>query len=151
MLTDLKPYPFFQGSNGLLYHFDINRSKWLSVNRETMSFSINAKNVTGKRYMAIADKFYSNVTGKKLLRNSTITAISVQTNNIQCTCQINLHKNKNSTSIYSINLVNENSKIIENINFDLLENDFIQVSIENNSTGINYPEILIEYCWRTTY
>jgi len=151
MLNDLKPYPFFQGDDGLLYHFDVNRSKWLSVNRETMDFGINAKKIKGKRYMASTGKFYSNLSGKKLLRDATITSISIQTSNVQATFDIHLHKNKVTDSIYSVSLVNEESKIVDNVNFDLFKNDFIQVSILNNNVDINYPEVLIEYCWRTTY
>jgi len=150
MLKDIKPYPFFQGSNGLLYHFDESRSKWLSVNRETISFGIAAKSIVGKRY-ATTGNFYSNLSGQKLLRDVTITGISVQTNNIQCTFLINIHKNKNTNSIYQVNLLNENSKVIDNIDFDLFKDDFLQVSIDNNDVPVSYPEILIEYCWRTTY
>jgi len=150
MLSDLKTYPFFQGDDGLLYHFDVYRGKWLSVNRETMNFGINAKNIKGKRYMASTGKFYSNLSGSNLLRNATITSISVQTANIG-TFDIHLHKNKVNDSIYSISLNNNDSKIVDNINFDLFQGDFLQVSIDNNNTTINYPEILIEYCWRTTY
>jgi hypothetical protein len=150
MLSDLKSYPFFQGNDGLLYHFDINRSKWLSVNRETMDFGINAKNIKGKRYMASTGRFYSNLSGSNLLRDATITSISIQTSNIG-SFDINLHKNKINNSIYSISINNDNSKIVDNINFDLFRGDFLQVSLDNNNIAINYPEILIEYCWRITY
>lgn len=150
MLIDEKPYPFFQGNDGLLYHFDMNRSKWLSVNRETLSFGINAKNITGKRYMSTG-KLYSNLSGQKLLRDITITGISVQTGNVQCTFNVHLHKNSNTNSIYSVSLFNEASKVVDNINFDASKDDFIQMSIENNNIGVSYPEVMIEYSWRTVY
>jgi len=152
MLDDLKQYPLFQDSDGLLYHFDENRGKWLSVNRETMSFCINAKNIKGKRYMAHNGNFYSNVSGKSLIRDSTITSISIQTDNLQCTFDVNIHKNKEPFSIYTINLNNVGSKILDDINFDLNKGDFIQLSMENSDImGIRFPEILIEYCWRRAY
>jgi len=150
MLIDEKPYPFFQGNDGLLYHFDMNRSKWLSVNRETLSFGINAKNITGNRYMSTG-KLYSNLSGQKLLRDITITGISVQTGNFQCTFNVHIHKNGNTNSIYSVNLFNEASKVVDNINFDAYKDDFIQMSIENSDIGVSYPEISVEYSWRTTY
>ena len=51
MLDDLRQYPFFQDDSGLLYHFDENRSKWLSVNRETISFNINSKSILFKSFV----------------------------------------------------------------------------------------------------
>lgn len=143
---------FFQAPDGILYNFDEGRSKWLSVNRETMTFSVNAKKISGKRYMALNGIFYSNSSGKKLLRDAVITTIGVQTGNFQCTFDINIHKNNSDNIIYSVSLLNEPSKIIENINFDLNKNDYIQVSLDNSDVvNVSYPEIIIEYCWRTTY
>lgn len=151
MLNDLKPYPFFQGSDGILYHYDMQRLKWLSVNRETFSFNINAKNIIGSRRYMSNGKLYSNLSGSKVLRDATITGVSVQTGNVQCSFGVNLHKNNSTDIIYFVSLLNENSKVVDGINFDLYKDDFVQVSINNNDIGVNYPEVLIEYCWRTTY
>jgi len=116
-----------------------------------MDFSINAKAVTGTRYMAITGSLYSNKAGYSMLRDSTITGVVVQIDNLSGTFNINIHKNNGTTPIYSVSLTNENQKIIKDVNIDLDEGDFVQAIVQNVNSSISYPNVLLEYGWRTTY
>lgn len=132
--------------NGVLMYFDPDRQKWLSVGRQFLNFGLDNKNIGANRWLSVVGKSYSNTTGYRLIRNATITAVSIQTQH-NTNCMFSIKKNFNAPSILDIILNNETGKEMDNLNFDLDKGDILQVLIESGS-NLNYPELLIEFAWR---
>ena len=136
-----------QSPNGIMLFYDTSRSKWVSIARETFAFGIDHKNISNNRWLRIVGGSTSNTTGYKIPRNGIITSITVQTDSTS-TCSFKIKKNGNPTDICSIDLTNENSKTIDDLDIDLDLGDWLQAFVEILSSSVNYPEILLEIAWR---
>ena len=138
------PVEFKISTNGILLFFDNTRNKWLSSNREILNYSIDHKNVTNNRWVGLTGGVTSNNSGYKLIRNSTITGVSVQTKT-NTTCSFEIKKNNDPTIIYSIDLFNESNKVYDDLDLTLVSGDYIQLSLNINSGLVSYLVINIEY------
>ena len=135
---------FVQNSRGLLMMYDNNRSKWLSVSRDSIKFGIGHNNITSNRWLMI-DEVWTNLQGYDIDRNVTITLITAQSqNNSNCKFRII----NSSGDLYLVELINESKKINDDININVDRNDSIQVFLEVNENKVDYPSLLIEYAWR---
>lgn len=141
---------FWQGPNGTIYYYDSSRDKWLSAPREVVLFNINHRNLSTDRWMAI-DKIPSNISGYKVPRKGTITAITVQTKSPSANSIFKIRRRNNnnmSTDLYSIYLFNESGKIIDSLNEDVEEGDWLQSLMTVNYGNVNYPVLSLEISWR---
>lgn len=151
MLLDINPKErFWQGPRGILYYYDSSRDKWLSTHKEVVLFNINHRNLSTDRWMAIG-KTPSNISGYKVPRNGTITAITVQT---KC-CSGNsifkikkVEKNNMSTDLCSASLSGGSGMIVDDLNKDVNEGDWLQSLMIINSGSVNYPVLSLEISWR---
>ena len=139
---------FTQNSDGIILFEDTSRSKTLSITRENLAFGINHKNITGKRWLRLTSKINSNVHGYKVLRNSTITAISIQTQNTVINSRFNIRINGSPINLHTINLVATSNIIEDNLNYDINKGDYIQVFLSVLTGNVDYPIVLIEYASR---
>jgi len=137
-----------QNSDGIILFEDSTRSKTLSVTRENLSFGINHKNITGKRWLRLTSKINSNVHGYKVLRNSTITAISIQTQNTVINSRFNIRINNLPTNLHTVNLIGGSNIIEDNLNYDINKGDYIQLFLSVLTGNVDYPIVLIEYACR---
>jgi len=137
-----------QNSDGIILFEDTSRSKTLSVTRENLSFGINHKNITGKRWLRLTSKINSNVHGYKVLRNSTITAISIQTQNTVINSRFNIRINGSASNLHTVNLVGGSNIIEDNLNYDINKGDYIQLFLSVLTGNVDYPIVLIEYACR---
>ena len=137
---------FWQGPNGTIYYYDSSRDKWLSAPREVVLFNINHRNLSTDRWMAI-DKIPSNISGYKVPRKGTITAITVQTKT-NANSIFKIRKNNISTDLCSVSLFNKSGKIIDSLNVDVDEKDWLQSLMTVNSGNVNYPVVSLEISWR---
>jgi len=137
-----------QNSDGIILFEDSTRSKTLSVTRENLSFGINHKNITGKRWLRLTSKINSNVHGYKVLRNSTITAISIQTQNTVINSRFNIRINNSTSNLHTVNLIGGSNIIEDNLNYDINKGDYIQLFLSVLTGNVDYPIVLIEYACR---
>jgi len=139
---------FIQNINGILMLYDKNRSKWLSVSRDSVVFGIDGDKIASDRWL-MHNKMWSNLQGYHLNRNATITLISARTKNISdCKFKIIGSSDNDSDNICLIELNDESRKINDNVNFDVNKGDSIQVLLKVMKNKVDYPSLLIEYAWR---
>lgn len=135
---------FFVANDGLLYAYDPTRTKWLSVDRFNVFWGRNSANTTNE-YLRQINGAQSNNTGWRMIRNGTITAISVQGNANQ-TYTVQIRKNDTTTTVISITVNNSQGAHSTTINIDFDEGDFLQCFL--NGTSIDYPQVMLEISWR---
>ena len=142
--------PKLQLYNSMLMYYDSTRSKWLSTARDSVKFGLANQNIRTDRWMAIVGGSYSNVTGYKIPRDATITAITAQTQNAT-TCEFRIRVNGLAPDVHVLSLSAQQSKSTDNLDIDLDANDWIQCELTTlTANPVDYPEILLEICWRKT-
>ncbi|NER18612.1 hypothetical protein [Spongiivirga citrea] len=134
----------FVANDGLLYAYDAVRTKWLSIDRTMFGWGRNDANTTDE-YLRQYNGALSNNNGWRMIRDGTITAITVQTDAAE-SCTIEIRKNDTTTIVSSLTLTNEEGRHDNTINIDFNEGDFLQCFL--NGTDINFPQVLIEIAWR---
>lgn len=136
-----------QDVNGILLFYDNSRSKNLSVTRESLTYGVDHKNISGDRWLQLTGQIPTNILGYKVPRNGTITAITVQTQNI-ATCNFYIRKNNSVTNIYTSSLVGVSNKVDDNLNVDINQGDFLQTLLSVGGGVVDYPILLLEIAWR---
>lgn len=132
----------FMGDDGILYTYDGSRSKWLSVDRQNVSWSRGG--VISNQYLAIHNSG-SSENGYRMLRNATITGITAQTN-ANGSWDLLILRNNETTATLWITLNNEAGKHENNVTLDVNEGDYIKAyALRSN---ISSPIASIEFAWR---
>lgn len=136
--------PPIQVDENLLWVYDSSRSKWLSVDRMTAISGRKgrAKNV----YLRLIEGQASNLTGYRMVRDGTITAISAQTRgNETWTLKVQV----NGSDVASLAMSNEMGNHDTSINVDVNEGDLVQFYAETTTfLGIKDPFVWAEIAWR---
>ena len=135
--------------NSVFYFWDNVRNTYLSVGRQNVSFGINHRNLSYRRYMAVTGKVFSNTTGYRLMRDAIITAISANTQGI-ANCNFIIKKN-GGTDVTTVSLSGADGKIKDGLNISLDQGDWVQAEIDFDNPGdkASFPELLVEIAWRT--
>lgn len=142
--------PKLQLYNSILMYYDSTRSKWLSTSRDSTKFGLSNSNIRTNRWMAIVGGSYSNVTGVKIPRDATITAITAQTQNTT-TCEFRIRVNGLAPDVYVLSLSAQDSLSVDSLNIDLDADDWIQCELTTlTANPVDYPEVYLEFCWRKT-
>ena len=85
--------------------------------------------------------------GWRMIRDGTITAITVQSNsNSSADYTVEIRKNDGVNMETSLTVNNNQGNQNTAINIDFDEGDFLQCYLNGNS--IDYPQVLIEIAWR---
>jgi len=137
-----------QVDGGRLWVYDSSRSKWLSSDRLTASAGRagRAKN----SYLRLHDGQTSNLTGYRLPRDATITAMMAQTRNVE-TWTLRVRKNGSATNVASLVLNGVDGRHVITTNVDLDEGDQVQFYADTTEIlGIRDPFVWIEIAWRNT-
>jgi hypothetical protein len=136
----------FVGTDGILYIYDGTRSKWLSVSRFMVGWG-NTGNVTATTYLNQFSSSSSLNNGWKMMRDGTITGITVQSNTAQ-TWTLQIRKGDFAAPITSlvITAAAGGTSILENI--DVSAGDFLQAVVSASSGNVSNPQVLIEIAWR---
>ena len=149
MLTDnIRPLYLIPSNDGILKFFDSSRSKTLSVSRETLSFGINHRDISGKRWMNMTGKVNSLTTGYKILRDATITSITVQTQNIITEARFNIRVNGVDTNLHTSTISSAKGIIEDNLNYDINKGDYLQLFMSVLIGNVDFPIVMIEIAWR---
>lgn len=146
MLQDLA-VPFRQ-VGGITYTYDMERSRWVSLSRETFWFSVDHSNV-GSRWMNYNCKVPSNVNGQLITRDSVITAVHVLCGDT-ATANFSVKNALDTSLIYLLSLVGNRSKVVDNLNIELEAGDILQVYLDVPGAKIDYPVMGIEVGFRQT-
>lgn len=123
-------------------------NKTLSVARDNIMFGINHNNITGKRWLRIAGGVVSNTSGYKLPRNATITAMTVQTENIVDEGRFNIRTNNQMVNLHTAILTASKDIIEDELNIDVDKGDYIQMFLSVLVGQVDYPVVNIEIAWR---
>jgi hypothetical protein len=137
-----------QVDQGLLWVYDTVRGKWLSTQRST--FGAGEKGRIRNKYLMVFDGQVSNLTGWRVVRDATITAIAAQTRNNE-TWTLRVRKNGDPTDIASLTMsaVDGNHSSVANV--DVSEGDQIQFYAETTGfLGIKDALVWVEVAWRNT-
>ncbi|WP_194530514.1 hypothetical protein [Zobellia roscoffensis] len=132
----------FMDDEGILYTYDGSRSKWLSVDRQNLTW---ARGIIATNQYLTAHNSLSSANGYRMLRDATITGITAQANALGSWSLLIL-KNNSSTSIAYITLSGEAGKHARNLNVDINEGDYIQAYCLG--LLVNNPLGTIEFAWR---
>jgi len=126
--------------DGLLYVYDASRGKYLS-NRMTLAGARNGAPGGTDCYFKNGDATASSTTGFKMVRNGTITGLSV-TNTTIVTANRNIEARVNDSSTNKVRLVLLNGNkgaYLNNGNQDFVEGDVIQlIALSGASGGVMY-------------
>jgi len=131
---------------GVLWVYDEVRDKWLSSYRLTAA--AGRKGRAKNSYLHLIDNQASNLTGYRMTRDGTITAIAAQTRTNE-TWTLQIRKNGNPANIVSLSLSGVSGAHNRSINIDVDEGDQIQFYADTTAfLGIRDPFAWIEIAWR---
>ncbi|NER18613.1 type 1 periplasmic-binding domain-containing protein [Spongiivirga citrea] len=136
----------FIDTDGLLYTYDTTRTKWLSMDRNMVGWGRNSGSASNE-YLRQFNGSQSNNNGWRMIRDATITAITVQSNNID-TFDIQIRSNDNTAPILTFTVTAAEGDHDNTINIDVSEGDFIQCFLPTVAGGVSNPQVLIEVAWR---
>jgi hypothetical protein len=140
--------PLIQNVDGILMFEDSTRNKVLSVTRENLSFGIDHRNISGKRWLKTSGNVVSSLVGYKIPRDATITSITIETQNIVTDARFNIRKNNSISNIHTTNLLLESEIIEDNLNYNINKGDYLQLYLWVVSGNVDYPVVTVELAWR---
>lgn len=135
--------PRLISNNGILYGYDLVRSKLLSINRRSLRYSIRGRFIKNQ-YLRIEDGTPTMSVGDIITRNATIVEISAMTEIIQ-TWSVDVYKNSETTPFLTMNIDTE-SKKKQDYNVDINEGDILH--IKASGENIQFPIVTLELAWR---
>jgi hypothetical protein len=129
--------------NGIIYVYDSTRSKFLSLQHMEL---ITARNSTSARnvYLRIGEGIPSNETGYRMLRDGTITGLSVATAQAE-TWTLEVYRS--GSVIASLSITAAKGKQDATINVDFSAGDELAFFV-NSADGTDRPVAIMEYAWR---
>lgn len=133
--------------DGILSIYDNNRSKQLSVGRNILSFSIHHNKVKKNRWLKYNGAVGSNTSGLRLIRNATITGITIQTKIADTgSMKVIERSDTGTTDLLAATLNLANNKIIDGLNIDINKGSVLETTIVGGE--FSYPTISVEIAWR---
>jgi hypothetical protein len=134
--------------NGILWIYDEGRGKWLSSFRS--NFASGEKGRAKNKYLLLFDGQASNLSGYRLTRDATITAVTAQTKSSE-TWTLHIRKNNDPTNIVSLSMSAAAGNHTGSANIDLVAGDRVQLYAETTSFfGISDPTVWVEIAWRNS-
>ncbi len=131
--------------DGILYTYDSNRSKWLSVQRMFLSFGRRGK--TKDQYLNYsAGTLTSNNSGYRLARNATIVSMTGQLDT-SGSCDVRVRKNDGASNIATLNISSSVGNSDTTADVDVSADDYLQ-SYLDSSSKVEDPMLVIEVAWR---
>jgi hypothetical protein len=130
---------------GLLYSYDATRSKWLSIQRQTLVFG--RKGGSKDQFLNFAaGTLPSNNSGFRVMRNATIVGLAGQLN-ATGTCDLMVRKNDLTANITTLNVSAALGAVDVTINTDLNAGDYLQSFLEA-TVKVTDPILIVEIAWR---
>lgn len=132
--------------DGILCIYDSTRAKWLSVQRQLLSFGRfgNTKN----QYLSFfAGNMPSNNSGFRMPRNATIVSLSGQLDSLG-TCTMAVRRNDTASNIATLDITSAIGNHDISTNIDVNATDYIQSFLATTTSGSEDPLFTIEIAWR---
>lgn len=129
--------------DGIGYHLDTSRNKFIAVNRHFITAGAYGLTVTD-RYLKVAEVATAGDQGVKMMRKGTITGIVAKS---RSTATWTLEVRKNGVPLTVVSLtVGSGGTSNESIDVDFNKDDVIQIFIDG--TNVEHPIVQIEHAWR---
>jgi hypothetical protein len=123
---------------------DTRGGKTLSVTRQFITWGRSF--FTRNQYLNSIGDFASNNSGYRMIRNATITGISVQTEDSD-TYTVRIRKNGSATNIASLSVSSATGNEDGSVNIDVNEGDRLHCYLESTNF-VQYPVVILEIAWR---
>jgi hypothetical protein len=137
--------------NGILYAYDSDRSKWLSVQRMFLMFGKRGN--TRDQYLSFyGSDMTSNNSGIRVPRNATIVSMSAELDAAAPAGNATFYVRKNdvATNIESLQVMNGQvgaHDTSSTIDTDISAGDFLQAWLDSDS-NVEDPIVMVEIAWR---
>lgn len=132
-------------SDGLLFVYDATRGKWLSVQRQYLTFG--RRRNTRNQYLNFGvGNMPSNNSGFRMIRNATIVGLSGQLDS-NGTCDMQVRRNDTATAISTLGITAANGAVNNIANIDVNANDYLQ-SYLSAAASVAEPVFIIEIAYR---
>jgi hypothetical protein len=129
-----------------LWVYDDTRAKWLSSYRTSLHGGERGR--AKNKYLLVVDGQALNLSGWRIPRDATLTAISAQTRSA-FTWTLRVRKNGSPTNIASLVMTAAAGAHDTSIDVDLDEGDQLQLYAETTSFfGVKDPLVWVEVAWR---
>lgn len=129
--------------NGIMFVYDDVRTKWLSLNRNTIIFG---SKIADGRFLNL-NNFSSNMAGWPALRDGTVVGITVQASSGNLTKDFSILKNNSTISLFDFSL----SSLYYangNLDIDFQENDLIKILASSTNAAVYNIIVNLEIAWR---
>ncbi len=133
--------------DGILYMYDATRTKWLSVNRQTLVFS--KAGITADQYLNLAGGVIDSGSGYRIPANSTIVSMSVQSSTTD-NYSVSIRKSGSVTDLATLSVPGTDGTSTVSTNTNLTINEDIQcyLNYTGSSAGVEDPVVMIQLAWR---
>lgn len=135
--------PRLISENGILYGYDLVRSKLLSIGRKSHRYSVRSRSVKNQ-YLRVEDGTPTMSVGDLVTRNATIVEVSAITEGAQ-EWSVEVYKNSEIVPFLTMAVNTQNTKK-EDYNVDVSEGDILHVKASGEN--IQFPIVTIELAWR---
>lgn len=131
--------------SGVMYAYDATRSKWLSIDRQSIiaAKSANAKDV----YLRVSDGIASSQTGVRALRDGTIVGMTVLTDGA-ATWTFEVRRNDVLAPIATLAVVAASGATSTSTNVNFAAGDELQFFANTSGINITAPIVYVEIAWR---
>ena len=137
----------FDPVSGLVKTKDPTRSdKELSLARELIHFGRRGRNQSSQ-WLRVQASIVSSTTGIRMIRDATITGISVQCSN-SVNADFFVRKNSQPSNLAVISLNGSMGSEWDSLNIDIDKGDYLQVYMKVNSGRVSNPVLIIEIAYR---
>jgi len=137
----------FDPTSGLVKTKDPTRSnKELSVTRELLHFGRRGRNQSSQ-WLRIQASIVSSTTGVRMIRDATITGLSVQCSN-SVNADFFVRKNSQPANLIIASLNGSKGSEWDGLNVDLDKGDYVQVYMKVNSGRVSNPVLILELAYR---
>jgi hypothetical protein len=136
---------FYRTDADLLFYYDDNRSKWLTIERHTLTCGRTTAASGSTIYMRVGDATQNSTSGFRMIRNGTIIGASIQNDNILTTSKpIEIRINNSVINKVDIIILSGTTGgNINNINLDFNLGDIIQVVSIPSTPGSDLSNVII--------
>lgn len=139
---------YFRDDLKLLFQYDILRTKWLSVERQSYVCGRNSLSDSVGGYLGIADTLFTSTEGILMPLNGTIISVSADNANV-ITRNIEFRVNNSTINRIILPLTSSKSNYSTTSNIDFSASDLIQVySPATTNNSLNKITAVFEVAWR---
>jgi hypothetical protein len=143
---------FYYLTDNIVYYYDANKIKWLSVETTTLLLGRATIGQNTSGYFGVADAVHSSTTGIIMPKKGTIISASIDNvNNMGAARNIEIRVNNSTTTKLTITLPSGSKSVnVTNGNVNFNTGDYINAIALSNGTApaLSNASLLIKVAWR---